>query len=112
MAIDVITLQINHLGITTALIITFGAFEVQGGFCFDKGFGFFTKPDGRLFSDSSFSKTSTYPRSRATTSGCWQKFGLVVKVPLAKHSRCVSSRFQDFSNGHLLGFKPLGTRCK
>ena len=30
MAIDVITLQINHLGITTALIITFGAFEVQG----------------------------------------------------------------------------------
>ena len=31
MAIDVITLQINHLGITTALIITFGAFEVQGG---------------------------------------------------------------------------------
>ena len=44
MAIDVITLQINHLGITTALIITFGAFEVQGGFCFDKGFGFFTKP--------------------------------------------------------------------
>ena len=66
MAIDVITLQINHLGITTALIITFGAFEVQGASASTKVLD--SSQNRRLFSDSSFSKTSTYPRIKLTQS--------------------------------------------